>query len=93
MSVILRHHRIGLHLLTGVSNVRALFGVFAEKATPEGSVETVRYKSMREFPVQLKYSSGVCKKMYKIDSRKHKWNMKAGKEIEKAIENTRNLVR
>ena len=45
----------------------------AEKATPEGPDEAVRYKSMREFPVKLKYASGVyVKKMYKIDSKKHK---------------------
>ena len=48
---------------------------------------------MREFPVQLKYSSGVyVKKMYKIDSRKHKReHEKRVKEIEKqAKENARN---
>ena len=51
----------------------------AEKATPEGSVETVRYKSMREFPVQLKYSSGVyVKRCIRSTAGSTSENMKSG---------------
>ena len=38
-----------------------------------------KIQEYEEFPVQLKYSSGVyVKKMYKIDSRKHKREQKSG---------------
>ena len=60
----------------------------AEKATPAGPDETVKYKSMREFPIAVKYASGVyVKKMYKVDSdRQKKAHEKRIKEMSMKIE-------
>ena len=45
----------------------------AERATPDGPDEFVSYKSMREFPTKLRYSSGVyVKEMDKIEIEKQK---------------------
>ena len=65
----------------------------AEKATPEGPNESVKYKSMREFPIDVKYSSGVyVKKMYKVDSERQKRDFaRRKKEMEIQAEKEKRL--